>query len=366
MRASINALSGTLVKLRGMIMMRARWAVSNGLRRRALLVVAFVAVCGVPTPAPADPVADFYRGKTISVLIGVGAGGEYDTIARLVARYIGRYIPGHPSLVPQNMTGASGLKSMNYLATLAPHDGTYIGMISEGLPSLQAVGMAGVQFDAAKFNWLGAIAPIDETVAVWHTAGITTFDGARQRDIVTGATARGSITYTFPALLNELFGSRFKLVTGYNGGAEINLAMERGEVEARNNTWSSWKATKPAWLSEHKISIILQAGPRPADLDAPLVADLAGNPDDRRLIDLVLSGGALGRPLATTPDVPPERVAALRSAFDETMKDREFLAEAKTLNFAVDPIRGVDMQTTVARILSAPPDVTRRAKHLLE
>jgi tripartite-type tricarboxylate transporter receptor subunit TctC len=355
-----------VVKLRGMIMVRALWAVPNGLRRRALLIVALVGVCGAPTPASADPVADFYRGKTISVLIGVGAGGEYDTIARLVARYIGRYIPGHPSLVPQNMTGASGLKSMNYLATLAPHDGTYIGMISEGLPSLQAVGMAGVQFDAAKFNWLGAIAPIDETVAVWHTSGITTFDGARQREIVTGATARGSITYTFPALLNELFGSRFKLVTGYNGGAEINLAMERGEVEARNNTWSSWKATKPAWLSEHKISIILQAGPRPADLDAPLVADLADSPDDRRLIDLVLSGGALGRPLATTPEVPLERVAALRAAFDETMKDREFLAEAKALNFDVDPIHGVAMQTTVEGILAAPPEVTRRARHLLE
>ncbi len=269
-------------------------------------------------------------------------------------------------LVPQNMTGASGLKSMNYLATLAPHDGTYVGMISEGLPSLQAVGMAGVQFDAAKFNWLGAIAPTDETVAVWHTAGITTFDGARHKDVVTGATARGSITYTFPALLNELFGSRFKLVTGYNGGTEINLAMERGEVEARNNTWSSWKATKPAWLNEHKISIILQSGPRPADLDAPVAADLANNPDDRRLIELVLSGGALGRPLATTPDVPPERVAALRAAFDETVKDPEFLAEAKALNFDVDPIHGVDMQTTVERILAAPPDVTRRAKHLLE
>jgi ABC-type phosphate/phosphonate transport system substrate-binding protein len=142
--------------------------------------------------------------------------------------------------------------------------------------------------------------------------------------------------------------------------------MERGEVEARNNTWSSWKATKPAWLSEHKISIILQSGPGPADLDAPIAADLASNPDDRRLIDLVLSGGALGRPLATTPDVPPERVAALRAAFDETMKDPEFLAEAKTLNFDIDPIRGVDMQTTVERILTAPPDVTRRAKHLLE
>jgi ABC-type phosphate/phosphonate transport system substrate-binding protein len=167
-------------------------------------------------------------------------------------------------------------------------------------------------------------------------------------------------------LLNELFGSRFKLVTGYNGGTEINLAMERGEVEARNNTWSSWKATKPAWLSEHKISIILQSGPRPADLDAPVAADLASNPDDRRLIDLVLSGGALGRPLATTPDVPPERVAALRAAFDETMKDPEFLAEARALNFDVDPIRGVDMQTTIERILAVPPDVARRAKHLLE
>jgi tripartite-type tricarboxylate transporter receptor subunit TctC len=333
---------------------------------RALLVAGLVVAWLAPARASADEVADFYRGKTISMLIGVGAGGEYDTIARLVARHIGRHIPGHPSLVPQNMTGASGLKLMNYLATLAPHDGTVIGMISEGLPSLQAVGMAGVQFDAAKFSWLGAIAPIDETVAVWRTAGVTTFDGARQRELITGATARGSITYTFPALLNELFGTRFKLVTGYNGGAEINLAMERGEVEARNNTWSSWKATKPAWLSEHKISIILQAGPRPADLDAPLIADLAKNPDDRRLIDLVLSGGALGRPLALTPDVPPERVAALRAAFDETMKDAEFLAEAKALNFDVDPVHGVDMQKTIARILDVSPEVARRAKHLLE
>ncbi len=320
----------------------------------------------MPRQASADPVADFYRGKTVWVLIGVGAGGEYDTIARLVARYIGRYIPGHPALVPQNMTGASGLKMINYLATVAPHDGTYIGMISEGLPSLQAVGMPGVQFDARTFNWLGAIAPIDETVAVWHTAGVATFDDARRKDIVTGATARGSITYTFPALLNELFGTRFKLVTGYSGGNEINLAMERGEVEARNNTWSSWKATRPAWLSEHKITVILQSGPPPKDLDVPVVADLAGNADDRALIELVLSGCALGRPLAVTPDTPPERVAALRAAFDATVKDPEFLAEAKTLNLDVDPVRGVDMQKTVAHILDTPPDVARRAKHLLE
>src|SRR3984885_15014734 len=146
---------------------------------RVRFLAVLLVICFAPSGASAEPIADFYNGKTINVLIGVGPGGEYDTIARLVARYIGRYIPGHPTLVAQNMTGASGLKSMNYLATLAPHDGTYIGMISEGLPSLQAVGMAGVQFDAAKFNWLGAIAPTDETGAGWPTAGTTKFRGAR-------------------------------------------------------------------------------------------------------------------------------------------------------------------------------------------
>ena len=334
--------------------------------RQAFPGVALALACLLPLRAAADPVADFYRGKTISVLIGVGAGGEYDTIARLVARHIGRYIPGQPTLVPQNMVGASGLKMINYLAGVAPHDGTFIGMIQEGLPSLHAVGMAGVQFDAAKFNWLGAMASTDETLTIWTAAGIATLDDARRKDVVTGATARGSITYTFPALVNELLGTRFKLVTGYSGGNEDNLAMERGEVEARNNTWSSWKATRPVWLRDRKISVILQSGPRPADLDAPLFADLAANADDRNLIEFVLSGCALGRPLATTPDVPADRVAALRAAFDRTVKDPEFLAEAKSLNFDVDPLRGLDMQNTVAHILATPADVVRRAKHLLE
>jgi len=316
--------------------------------------------------AQADPVESFYHGKTINVLIGVAAGGEYDTIARLVARHIGRYIPGHPALLPQNMTGASGLKMINYLANVAPRDGTAIGMISEGMPSLQAVGMDGVQFDANALAWVGAIAPTVETMTVWHTTGVTTLEGARAKEIVTGATARGSITYTFPAMMNELFGTRFKLVTGYTGGNQINLAMERGEVEARNNTWSSWKATRPTWLAERKINILAQSGPRPADLDAPLLAELAGNDSDRRLIDLVLSGCALGRPLALTPGVPAERVAAVRAAFAAAMRDPDFLAEAKTLNFEVDPISGAALQATVAKILATPPDITRRAKHLLE
>jgi len=332
---------------------------------RAFLL-AGLACALVSTAAAADPVADFYRGKTITILIGVGAGGEYDLQARLVGKYFGRYVPGNPTVIEQNMTGASGLKMANYLATVAPRDGTSIGMIMNVLPALQVVGLEGVQFDAAKFNWLGTMAPVDETIAIWHTAGVTTVQGARQKEIVAGASARGSITYTFPQMMNELFGTRFKLVTGYAGGNEINLAMERGEVEARNNTWSSWKWTRPDWLRDHKIAVIAQSGPRAPDLDAPLVSDFASNDEQRRLVDLVFSGAQLGRPLAITPDVPADRVAALRAAFDQTMKDPEFLADAKAANFDVDPVHGVDMQKTVRHILDVPPDLAAKAKPLLQ
>ena len=277
---------------------------------RALILAGLLAAT-VTTAAAADPVADFYRGKTITILIGVGAGGEYDLQARMVGKFLGRYIPGNPAVVAQNMTGASGLKMTNYLASVAPHDGTYIGMIMNGLPALQVVGLDGVQFDAAKFNWLGAMAPVDETIAVWHSAGVSSIEGARQKEIVTGSTARGSITYTFPQMMNELFGTKFKLVTGYTGGNEINLAMERGEVEARNNTWSSWKATRPDWLRDKKIAVIVQSGPRPGDLDAPLVRDLATTDEQRSIVALVFAGDTLGRPLAITPGVPADRVAAL-------------------------------------------------------
>ncbi len=315
--------------------------------------------------AQADPVADFYRGKTVNVLIGVGVGGEYDIQARLVARHIGKHIPGNPSVVPQNMTGAGGLRMTNYLYGVAPKDGTYIGMIANAFPALQAAGISGVQFDAAKLQWLGTIAPVVETIATWHTTGIKSIEAVRTRETVIGASARGAITFFYPALMNELLGTKFKIVTGYTGGNQINLAMERGEVEARNNTWSSWKATKAAWLKDKLINVIVQAGPKAPDLDAPSVESMARNADDRQLIELVMSGTQLGRPL-TTNAAPPERVAALRAAFAATMKDPEFLAEAKALNFEVEPVLGEPMQRIVEKVLATPKPVTARAKGLLE
>jgi len=315
--------------------------------------------------ARAEPIADFYRGKTVNVYIGVGVGGEYDIQARLVARHIGKHIPGNPTVVPQNMTGAGGLRMINYLYNVAPKDGTYIGMIANAFPAMQAAGIAGVQFDAAKMQWIGTIAPVVETMAVWSASGVKSIEDARKREVVAGASARGAITFIYPQMMNEFLGTRFKIVTGYPGGNAINLAMERGEVEARNNTWSSWKATKADWLKDKKITVIAQAGPRAADLDAPSVEDAARTPQERQLIELVVSGTQLGRPFATNA-APADRVAVLRSAFSATMKDPEFLAEAKALGFEVDPVLGEKMQQIVEKVLATPKDVAAKAKGLLE
>ena len=332
---------------------------------RTGLAAALLAASG--TLAHADAVSDFYRGKTVNVLIGVAAGGEYDLHARIVARYIGKYIPGNPTIVPQNMTGAGGLRMANYLYEVAARDGTNIGMLANTFPAMQAAGVKGVMFDASKFHWIGSICPTVETMATWKTTGVRTIEEARQREVIAGATGRGAITYMFPAMLNEFAGTKFKIVTGYPGGNDVNLAMERGEVGARNNTWSSWKVTKPAWLSNKDIAILVQAGPKASDLPGvPSIEDIIPDADNRKIVELLVSGTRLGRPLATTPGVPEERVKALRDAFDAVMKDPDFLKEVAASNIEVDPVRGADMQTVVARVLATPKHLAERARDLIE
>jgi tripartite-type tricarboxylate transporter receptor subunit TctC len=336
------------------------------MRMPAALSVAVILGCASPCIAQPDAVAEFYRGKTVTMLIGVGVGGEYDLQARLVAKYIGRHIPGQPNVVPQNMTGASGLKMLNFLYNQAPRDGTAIGMIQNGFPAAQAIGRPGIQFDSNQLRWLGTIAPVVETMALWHTAGVRTIDEARAKELVVGATARGGITFTYPALMNELLGTKFKIVTGYTGGNEINIAMERGEVQGRNNSWSSWKVTKQAWLKEKKLFVIAQAGAKAKDLDAPMIEELVKTDADRQLVDLIMSGAALGRPMATTPGVPEPRLAALRAAFMAAMKDPDFVKETTALNIDVEPVSGDAMQKIVANVLATPKPVAERARPLLE
>jgi tripartite-type tricarboxylate transporter receptor subunit TctC len=239
----------------------------------------------------AQGVADFYRGKTISVLIGVNVGGGYDFEARLLARFMRAHIPGNPLLVPQNMIGAGGIKMANYLYAIAPQDGTAIGMFPNTLVAAQAVGTEGVQYDANRFSWLGSITTSPVTLAVWHAAGVQSIEDARKREIVVAASNKGAITYTFPRMLNEFLGTRFKIVSGYQGNGTMTIAMERGEVEGVTNSWDSWKSFNPAWVEEKKIKVLVQTEPKSADLaGVPSVLELARNPSDRQIMALIVSG----------------------------------------------------------------------------
>lgn len=320
-----------------------------------------------PLAARADAVADFYRGKTVNLVIPTSAGGEYDLHGRLIARFIGRHIPGTPTIVPQNMAGGGGLVATNYVYNVSPKDGTALLVINKSLPSAQAIGEPGLKADMGKFAFIGTLAPSSETMVIWHTAGVKSVEDARRTEVIIGTTGTDNITYMFPKLMNELLGTRFKMITGYPGGNQVNVAMERGEVGGRQNAWTSWKSTKPDWLKNQHIFIIAQGGVTIKELpDVPNVDSLAKSDDDRHVFQLVLEGSRFGRAVLAPPGVPAERIAALRAAFDATMKDPDFLAACRETRVDVDPASGADLQKTAAKILAMPRAVAERTKQLLK
>jgi len=334
--------------------------------RGASCILSLTVALFMGAPARADSVADFYRGKTINVLIGVNVGGGYDFEARLMARFMRAHIPGNPLLVPQNMIGAGGIKMANYLYSIAAQDGTAIGMFPSTLVAAQAVGTEGVQYDADKFAWLGSISTSPVTLAVWHAAGVQSIDDARKKEIVVAASNKGAITYTFPRMLNEFLGTRFKIVSGYQGNGTMTIAMERGEVEGVTNSWDSWKSFNPAWVQDKKIKVLVQSEPKAQELaDVPSVLELAHNDGDRQIMALIVSGDALGKPMATSPNVPLERVQALRAAFDATLKDPAFIEAATAARVEINPISGLALQSTVARVLATPKSLAERAKTII-
>jgi tripartite-type tricarboxylate transporter receptor subunit TctC len=319
----------------------------------------------LPSQAHADTVADFYRGKSINVYIGVNVGGGYDFEARLLARFMRAHIPGNPVLVPQNMIGAGGIKMANFLSSIAPQDGTAIGMFPNTLIAVQAVGTDGAQYDAKRFSWIGSMTSSPLTFTTWHTTGVKTIGDARRRELTVAASNKGAITYTFPRMLNEFLGTKLKIVSGYQGNSTMVVAMERGEVDGVTNSWDSWKSLSPGWLTEKKINLLVQTEPKARDLDIPSVQELARNDEDRQVIALIISGDALGKPLAMTPNVPPERVKALRDAFDATVKDPEFIKAAAAARIDVNPIRGVALQSTVNKVLATPKRLVERARSII-
>ena len=329
------------------------WVSRSGL---VLAAVAMAAAHG----AAADPVADFYAGKQLRVIVGFSPGGGYDLYARLVTRHMSRYIPGNPVIVPQNMPGAGTMVAAQYMLQQAPRDGTVLATISKDSPVDVVVNKAPYKADYGRLNWIGNPNEDNNIMTVWATSGVKSIEDATKREVVMGVTAANGAGALYPRLLNTVLGTKFKIIAGFPGSNELNLAMERGEIDGRgSDSWVNLRSTRPEWLTEKKVNVIMQMGfRRDAESAAiPLMIDLARNPVERLLFEMLSSGVRLGYPLLTTPDVPAERLEALRAAFDAVMKDPEFLAEAKNARLGVNPVSGREVQQAVNGTVNAPGDV---------
>ena len=324
-------------------------------------LLAVIGVAGACSPAHAD---DFYKDKQIKLIIGTGSGGSYDFSGRMVGRHIHRHIPGNPSIVMQNMPGAGSINAANFVYGIAPQDGTVLGAIVQIIPLNHVFDDPGVRFDSGKFQWIGNPSSSVNVYAVWHTAPLKSLDDMFQAPLIFGGTSRTGSGGADIALANNVLGTKFQLVTGYKGGAEIDLAIERGEVHGRaGQSWDGWKLTKPDWIKEGKLKVLMQMGlARDKDLkDVPLMTELAKTDEQKMILGLFSDSVALGRPLVFGPGVPADRVKMLRDAFRKTMSDPEFLAEAKKANYAVSPIYGEELQKIVARMLATPAPVIKKA-----
>jgi tripartite-type tricarboxylate transporter receptor subunit TctC len=335
-----------------------------------LILLSVGATCLTAPNASADPIADFYRGKQMQIIVRSAPGGSFDLYSRLVANHMMKYIPGHPTFILRHMTGAAGIQAINYVENVAPRDGTVMTIVNNGLPVDQALGLAdGMKADMAALNWLGNISSSNEVLVAWHTAPVKTFADAKRVPLIIGAAAFSSVGTKFGAMTNNLLGTRFKVIYGYPGGAPLNLAMERGEIQGRaSGVWATVKATTPQWIVDRKINVLFQVGlRREPDLpDVPLLMELAENAEHRAIFDFVTKGALVGRPFAVGSGVPKERVAVLRRAFDRAVIDPDFLAEAAKMNAEVGPVGGEELQQLVIDIARAPANIRAKAKKAME
>jgi hypothetical protein len=321
------------------------------------------------TLGSAQSPADFFKGKTVEVYIGTSAGGGYDAYARILSRHMGRHVPGNPILVPKNMTGGGGMRLANYLYNAASKDGLAFGTFNRGIGFEPLLGNKAAQFDATRFNWIGSTNDEVSICVAWHTSGVDRWQQVRDRDLVVGASGVGADSYQYPKVVNGVLGTRFKIVTGYHGGNDIDLAMERQEVQGRCSwSWSSVKATHPTWLPEKKFNILFQMGlsKHPELANTPLIMNLAKTDEERAIFKLIFGRQMMAWPFAVPPGVPPERVEALRQAFTATMSDKDFLADAAKAKFEIRPVSGPAIQTLVREIYSTPAPIVRKTMELLQ
>ena len=344
--------------------MRRRFFVAAGLSLLTSFVAASVAA------APADPVASFYRGRTIQLLIGFGPTGGYDTYARTLARFMGKHIPGHPTIVPQNMPGAGSLKVANYIYNVAPKDGTVIGTFARGLPMERLLGRtAGQQFDATKFTWIGSITDEPSVCAFWHTSAVHTWDDMKSKTYKLGGSGLLTDLDIYSNVLHNLFHLKSRLISGFPGGADVVLAMQRREVDGRCGwSWSSLSGLDRQMLEQKQVTVPLQLGVEkiPELGDVPHVLDLTDDPKQKAALRLIFSRQSMARPFAAGPNLPPERAKALRDAFDATMKDPAFLADMARQKLEVRPVSGAELDELVREVYAYPADVVKIAAEAIK
>lgn len=317
-----------------------------------------------PASAQAQSVAEFYKGKTITVIVGYTAGGGYDLYARALARHMGRHLPGNPNFIIQNLTGAGSLNAANNIYNVAAKDGTVFGTFARGLAIEPLIGTARVQFEPTKFTWLGSGTNEISICATWHTSPIKTWQDALAKQFAVGGEGAGSDPDTYSAFVRNVFGVKLKLVTGYHGTSDIILAIERGEVDGRCGwSWSSIKSTRAAWIKEKKLNYLVHMSETKAPElpNVPLIADFA-NARQKQILKLVTSRQVMGRPFAAPPGIPADRRQALRRAFDATLKDPAFLAEADKLQLDVNPVTGEEIDRLIAELYTAPKDIVEEAR----
>ena len=335
----------------------------------ALSTLAAGAVLPTKEALAQQSVADFYKGKQMKFVIRSAPGGGFDLYSRLIGAHLVRHIPDNPSMLPVNMPGAGGLQAVNYLGEIAPRDGTHLTMISQALPMDAALGYT-PQFkaDLRSFGWVGNVSDSNILTYTWHTSPVKTIEDAKKVQATLGGTGSGSATSWLPALYNKILGTKFSVINGYQSGSEVKLAMERGEVEGyAGNPWSALVSATPELVRENQISILVQIGvSKEKDLpNVPLLNDLATNADDRAILEFISKSFAVGRPIGTTPGTPPERLAALRKAFDDTLVDPVFVAEAEKARAEIKPMNGAALESLINDIMGAPQELKDKVKAAL-
>jgi tripartite-type tricarboxylate transporter receptor subunit TctC len=325
-------------------------------------------IATLPLAAKAQSAADFYKGRTVTMMIGSAPGGGYDAMGRAVSRHIGKHIPGNPVVVVQNMSGAGGIIPTNYLFKMAAKDGSLIGTVNNTTPFEPLIGTKEASYDPTQFNWLGTPSVEVGLVAVWRESPIRTLDDLKAKESTMGSSGANSTPSFYARLLNELLGAKMKIVVGYPGQNEAFLAMERGELDGYPSTfYSALTSTRPEWLRDKKVRVLIQYGPQrqPELGETPFLPDLLTKPEDKALAQVAFAALALGRPFLMPPGVPADRVATMRTALMDVFTDKEFIAEAEKLQLSVGSVRtGEQLQKEIADAYKSPPELVARLRRL--